>query len=237
MGVRVSETKPEIRMATTMVTENSCSRRPTMPPMNSTGMNTATSEKVMERIVNPISRDGLDGGVQARFAHLHVADDVLQHHDGVIHHEAHRKGERHQRKIVQTVAQQVHHGERPHDGERHRTAWNQGGGEIAQEEEDHHHDDGDSEQQRELHVVDGAAYGLRRVEGDREIDGGRNLLAELAAAACLTLSTTSTVLVPGWRWMARMTARLLLYQATILSFSTLSMTLPSSSSRTGVPLR
>ena len=31
----------------------------------------------------------------------------------------------------------------------------------------------------------------------------------------LTLSTTSTVLVPGWRWMARITARLLLYQAVI----------------------
>src|ERR1035438_5754920 len=42
MGVSVSETKPEIRMATTMVTENSCRRRPTMPPMNSTGMKTAT---------------------------------------------------------------------------------------------------------------------------------------------------------------------------------------------------
>ena len=59
MGVRVSETKPEIRMATTMVTENSCSRRPTMPPMNSTGMNTATSEMVMERMVKPISREAL----------------------------------------------------------------------------------------------------------------------------------------------------------------------------------
>ena len=57
MGVRLSETKPEIRMATTMVTENSCSSRPTMPLMNSTGMNTATSEKVMEMMVKPISRE------------------------------------------------------------------------------------------------------------------------------------------------------------------------------------
>ena len=57
MGVRVSETNPEIRMATTMVTENSCSRRPTMPPMNSTGMNTAMSETVMDKIVKAISRD------------------------------------------------------------------------------------------------------------------------------------------------------------------------------------
>ena len=42
----------------------------------------------------------------------------------------------------------------------------------------------------------------------------------------LMLSTTSMVLVPGWRWMARTMARvetpLVLYQAAILSFSTLS---------------
>ena len=178
-----------------------------------------------------------DGGLHARLAHLHVAHDVLQHHDGVVHHEAHRERERHQREIVQAVAQQVHHGERADDGERHGAAGNQGGGEIAQEQEDHQHDEADGQHQGELHVADGAADGLRRVEGDREIDGRRNLLAELRAAARLTLSTTSTVLVPGCRWMARMTARLSLYQATILSLSTLSMTLPSSSRRTGVPLR
>ncbi len=57
IGVRLSETKPEIRIATTMVTENSCSSRPTIPAMNSTGMNTATSENVIERMVKPISRE------------------------------------------------------------------------------------------------------------------------------------------------------------------------------------
>ena len=57
IGVRLRETKPEIRIAMVMVTENSCSSRPTMPPMNSTGMNTATSEMVMEIIVKPISLD------------------------------------------------------------------------------------------------------------------------------------------------------------------------------------
>jgi hypothetical protein len=44
-------------MATAMVTANSCSSRPTIPPMNSTGMNTATSDSVIERIVNATSRD------------------------------------------------------------------------------------------------------------------------------------------------------------------------------------
>ena len=57
IGVSVSDTKPEIKMATEIVTANSLNTRPTTPPINSTGMNTATSEKVIERIVKPISLD------------------------------------------------------------------------------------------------------------------------------------------------------------------------------------
>ena len=51
------------------------------------------------------------------------------------------------------------------------------------------------------------------------------------------LSTTSIVLVPGWRWTASRMVRSSFTQARILSFSTSSRTLPSSSSRTGLPLR
>jgi len=57
MGVSVSDTIPEIRIAVLMVTANSCSRRPTIPLMNSTGMNTAASDSVIETIVKPISAD------------------------------------------------------------------------------------------------------------------------------------------------------------------------------------
>ena len=39
-----------------MVTANSRKIRPTTPPMNSTGMNTATSETVIDNMVKPISR-------------------------------------------------------------------------------------------------------------------------------------------------------------------------------------
>ena len=56
MGVRLSETTPEIRMAAMMATANSWNSLPMMPLMNSTGMNTAASERVMERMVKPISR-------------------------------------------------------------------------------------------------------------------------------------------------------------------------------------
>src|SRR5512137_2209852 len=58
---------------------------------------------------------------------------------------------------------------------------------------------------------------------------------------CLMASTTSMVLTPGCRWMARTMARVdfpdVLYQAAILSFSTLSLTWATSCNRTGAPPR
>ena len=53
----VSETTPETKIAAPIVTANSCSRRPRIPPIKSTGMNTATSEIVIEMMVKPISRE------------------------------------------------------------------------------------------------------------------------------------------------------------------------------------
>ena len=61
--------------------------------------------------------------------------------------------------------------------------------------------------------------------------------AVTAAAWPCTESTTATVLASGWRWIASTTERLPLNQLAILSFSTLSMTLATSSSLTGAPLR
>ena len=59
IGVSVSETNPETSTAIMMTTENSCSSRPMIPPMKSTGMNTAARESVMETIVKPISWEPL----------------------------------------------------------------------------------------------------------------------------------------------------------------------------------
>src|ERR1035441_1743979 len=133
MGVRVSETKPEIRIATTMVTENSCSRRPTMPPMNSTGMNTATSEKVMERIVKPISRAAFTAAVRRGspismwrtiFSSMTMASSTTKPTDRVsaitAHRQAHRQPalirepfghHRNRRGIAEPVAQSANHPE------------------------------------------------------------------------------------------------------------------------------
>ena len=55
--------------------------------MSSTGMNTATSDSVIERIVKPI-RATLQRRLDRRLAHLHVPVNVLKHDDGVVHDEA-----------------------------------------------------------------------------------------------------------------------------------------------------
>jgi hypothetical protein len=54
IGVRVRDTTAETRMVTLRVTANSRNRRPTMSPMKSSGMSTAMSETVSERMVKPI---------------------------------------------------------------------------------------------------------------------------------------------------------------------------------------
>ena len=66
IGVSVSETKPDSTIATAMVTANSRNTRPTMPPISSTGMNTAISEKVIDTMVKPISREPLSAASNGR---------------------------------------------------------------------------------------------------------------------------------------------------------------------------
>ena len=54
MGVSVSDTTAEIKIATAMVMANSWNSRPTTSPMNSSGISTAISEMVSEMMVKPI---------------------------------------------------------------------------------------------------------------------------------------------------------------------------------------
>ena len=56
IGVVVSETTSEIRIATDSVTANSRKRRPTMPPISRIGMNTAISDRLIDSTVKPTSR-------------------------------------------------------------------------------------------------------------------------------------------------------------------------------------
>ncbi len=122
IGVSVSETTAEIMMVTASVTANSRKRRPTTSPMNSNGMSTATSETVSETMVKPICPGAFQRGFERRHSFFKEAADVLDHHDGVIDHETGGDGERHQRQVVERVAEQVHHGKGADERQRHGDA-------------------------------------------------------------------------------------------------------------------
>ena len=101
MGVVVSEITIETRIAAERVIANSRNRRPMMPPISSSGMNTAISETLMEKTVKPISLRALKSRLHRRHSFFQMPRDVFHHDNRVVHHEAARDGQRHQRQIVQ----------------------------------------------------------------------------------------------------------------------------------------
>ena len=158
-----------------MTTANSWSSRPTMPPMNSTGRNTAASDSGHRDDGEADLARAVQRRLHAPLAHLHVADDVLEHHDGVVDDEAHGERQRHQREVVDRVAQHVHDHERADDGHGQGQARDDGRRDVPQEEEDDQDDEGDGEEQGELHVVHGVADRDRAVVEDAELHRGGQL--------------------------------------------------------------
>ena len=137
IGVVVNEIASDTRIAIDSVTANSRNRRPTMPPISRIGRNTAISDRLMETTVKPTSLRALQGGLKARHAFLDMAGDVFQHDDRVVDDEAGGDGQRHQRQIVQAVAQQIHRAEGADDRHRHGDRRDQGRADAAQEQEHH----------------------------------------------------------------------------------------------------
>ena len=109
--------------------------------------------------------------LQCRLPLLHVPDDVLEHHNRVVHDESHGERERHQRQIVEAVAHQVHHRERADDRERQREARDDRGGEILEEQEDHEDDQDQRDEQGDLHIVHRLADRHRAVVECVHLDG------------------------------------------------------------------
>ncbi len=116
----------------------------------------------------------LEGRRHRLFAFLDIAGDVFQHHDGVVDHEADGDGQRHQRQIVERVAEHPHQRAGAEQRQRHRDGRNHRGPEAAQEDEDHHHDQRDGQQQGELHVLHRGADGLGAVADHLDLDRGRD---------------------------------------------------------------
>ncbi len=96
----------------------------------------------------------LQGRLHRRIAFFQIAGDVLDHHDGIVHHEAGGDGQRHQREVVEAIAERIHGGEGADNGQRHSDAGNDGGVQIAQEDKDHHHHQGDGQHQLKFNVGD-----------------------------------------------------------------------------------
>ena len=59
-----------------------------MPPISSSGMNTATSDRLIDTMVKPISPAPLQRRLQRAQAFLDVALDIFQHDDGIVDDEA-----------------------------------------------------------------------------------------------------------------------------------------------------
>ena len=140
IGVSVSETTTDTTIAAVTVRANSRNRRPMMPPISSSGMNTATSEMLIDSTVKPISRAPLSADAHRRRAVLDMAIDVLHHHDGVVDHEADRDAssaisDRLSRlkpsRYITAVA--------PSSDSGTVTARNERGPDVAQEQQDHQH--------------------------------------------------------------------------------------------------
>jgi hypothetical protein len=104
--------------------------------------------------------------------------NVLHYHDGIIHHEANRDGECHQRQVVETEIEQIHHRERAEQGQRHRDTRNKRCPEIAQEQQYDQNHQHDGQQQRELDVLHRGANRLGAILNDRDIDSGRNVFGQ-----------------------------------------------------------
>ena len=100
-----------------------------------------------------------------------MAVDIFEHDDRIVDDKADRDRQRHQRQIVEAVAEHVHHGEGTDKRQRHGNARDYRRPQAAQENENDHHNKCDSEQQGELNVGDRGADRLCAVAQDLDLDG------------------------------------------------------------------
>ena len=182
IGVSVSDTNIDARMATVTTTANSLKMRPITPPIKSTGMNTATSEIEIEMMVKPISRAPFSAASMAEspsssmwrkmFSSMTMASSTTRPTASVNPISEMLSMEKPNRNITPSVAiSEIGTRHRRDDRCRH----------TAQEQEDHHHHQRDGEQQRELHVIDSGA------------DRGRAVVEQFDAGRCRHL------LLEGWQ--------------------------------------
>ena len=164
IGVVVSETTSETRMAVESTTANSRNKRPTMPPISNIGMKTATSERLMESTVKPTSRAPRSAACHRRHAFFQMARHVFDDDNRVIHDEAGGNRQRHQRKIVHAVIEQIHHAKRADQRNRDDDGGNQRRARAAQENKHDQNHQRDGDEQGAFDFADRRANRRRAVE-------------------------------------------------------------------------
>jgi hypothetical protein len=105
-------------------------------------------------------------------AGLEVAHDVFDHDDRIVNDEADGDAQPHERKVVETVAEQQHGAERGDDGERHRYARYRRRPRLAQEREDDQYHQDNGNQQGIAHVGYRRADILRPVAEQIDVHRG-----------------------------------------------------------------
>ena len=99
---------------------------------------------------------------------------VLEDHDRVVDDESGGDGKRHQRQVVEAVAEQIHDAERDGQRNRHRDARNERRADVAQEQEHDQHDQRHRQGERASGVAQRSANRGGALHHHAEIDRARN---------------------------------------------------------------
>ena len=153
IGSSVKLTYSETSTANPTVMPNWKKKRPMMPPMKATGNEDGDDGEGGGHHGQADFGGGLARGGEVVGAGVHVAHDVLAHHDGVVDQQADGQRQPHQREDVQREAQGAHDDERADDGDRQRQPRDHRAAPAIQEQEDDEDGEEAAEHQRDLHVV------------------------------------------------------------------------------------
>ena len=100
-----------------------------------------------------------------------VPADILQHDDGIIDNKSGRNGQRHEGKVVQTVATHIHHAEGPDERDRHRHAGDDRRSDISQKSEHDKNHQCHRDKECPLDIVQRRANRGSPIQHDRQRDG------------------------------------------------------------------
>ena len=120
-----------------------------------------------------------DGGIEGRLALAHVALDVFDNDDGVVHHETDGEHDGQQRQQVDGEPENLHQEHRADERHGDRDHGHQYGTEGAKEEKDHDDDDQERLQQGADDFVDGVVDVLGGVVGHAAVEAGGQFLLDL----------------------------------------------------------